>query len=73
MSRLEIMEFKINAMNPQSILEKGFNISLKNGEKVVSVSQLTEGDRLTMLFKDGTAECEVLGKNKKDLIWKRRN
>ena len=57
--KIELLELRLSALNPMSILEKGFAIPLKNGQKVDSACQLTAGDGITVIFKDGKADCEV--------------
>lgn len=57
--KIELLELRLSALNPMSILEKGFAIPLKKGQKVDSACQLTAGDGITVIFKDGKADCEV--------------
>ena len=57
--KIELLELRLSALNPMSILEKGFAIPLKNGQKVDSACQLTAGDGITVIFRDGKADCEV--------------
>ena len=57
--KIELLELRLSALNPMCILEKGFAIPLKKGQKVDSACQLTAGDGITVIFKDGKADCEV--------------
>ena len=57
--KIELLELRLSVLNPMSILEKGFAIPLKKGQKVDSACQLTAGDGITVIFKDGKADCEV--------------
>ena len=61
--KIELLELRLSALNPMSILEKGFAIPLKKGQKVDSACQLTAGDGITVIFKDGKADCEVKNVN----------
>lgn len=57
--RIQMLELRLSALNPMSILEKGFAIPVKNGMKVDSASTLSAGDGITVILKDGKADCEV--------------
>ena len=61
--KIELLELRLSALNPMSILEKGFAIPLKKGQKVDSACQLKAGDGITVIFKDGKADCEVKNVN----------
>jgi len=52
---------KLDALSPLAILERGYSISslLPEGQIVLSVEDLSVGDRLKTLFKDGEVISEV--------------
>ena len=57
--RIQMLELRLSALNPMSILEKGFAIPVKKGQKVTSAADLAAGDSITVVLKDGKADCEV--------------
>ena len=57
---LDLLERRIDAVNPRRALERGFLIALKDGRRTSSASRFTPGDRLSVLFLDGTVEAEVI-------------
>lgn len=56
---LDLVERRLDAVNPRRALERGFLIALKNGRRTDSAAAFRPGDRLTLLFRDGTVEAEV--------------
>ena len=58
--KVELLEFKIGALNPSAILAKGFTLTLRDGRRIVSAAQLKRGDRITTIFPDGNIESELL-------------
>lgn len=60
--RIEMLQYVIDRMNPIAILEQGYSLPLKNGRRLTSISNLTKGDHITLLLRDGAVECEVLNK-----------
>jgi exodeoxyribonuclease VII large subunit len=62
--RIQMLELRLSALNPMSILEKGFAIPVKKGQKVTSAADLAAGDSITVVFKDGKADCDVKSVNK---------
>jgi len=57
--RIQLLELRLSALNPMSILKKGFAIPVKNGQKVVSAAGLAPGDSISVILKDGKADCNV--------------
>ena len=57
--RIQLLELQLSALNPMNILEKGFALPVKNGKKIDSASTLKSGDRILVILKDGSADCEV--------------
>ena len=65
-ARLDLLEMRIRSANPRNILEKGYVLALDGrGAVLKSIAGLNEGDRLSMMFRDGTAGCEVKEVKKK--------
>ena len=56
---LDLLERRIDAANPRRALDRGFLIALRNGRRTSAASAFTPGDRLTLLFRDGSVEAEV--------------
>ena len=58
---------RLNALNPLAVLERGYG-AVKNGEGriVPRVSELTEGQEVTLWMQDGTADVRVLSKTLKN-------
>ena len=48
---------KINALNPLSVLSRGFAVALKDEKPLRSVSEVKTGDRLSVKLKDGVIDC----------------
>ena len=61
---LDLLERRIDAVNPRRALERGFLIALKDGRRTSSASRFTPGDRLSVLFLDGTVEAQVINVKK---------
>ncbi len=58
-NRLSSTAASLNAMSPLSVIARGYSISSVAGKPVSSVKKLSVGDELTLMMKDGTAECRV--------------
>ena len=53
-SRTELLRHKMEALSPIAVLERGYGIIAgEDGKTVRSVSQVKEGDSLTLTLKDG--------------------
>ena len=50
----------VNALSPIRLLQKGYSVASKKGKCVASVEKLSPGDKLSVRFADGTAECSVI-------------
>ena len=57
--KIQMLELRLSALNPMSILEKGFAIPVKNGHKVDSAYRIKPGDEITVIMRDGNIDCEV--------------
>ena len=59
-NELSIILKKLEALNPISVIERGFSVAQKNGKIIKSVNDVNTGDRLKLKVKDGDIECEVI-------------
>ena len=50
---------KLDALSPLKTLARGYSITEKEGKTVHKVSELKQGDRLTLRFEDGKVDAEV--------------
>ena len=58
-SRLEKLEQQLRAINPESILQRGFSICYKDGEIVKDIAQLEENDPVRIQLAQGWFAAEV--------------
>ena len=56
---LEINYNKLESLNVQSIIDRGFARILKDNKVVTSIKNLSNGDKLTIGFRDGSVESQV--------------
>ncbi len=56
---LDLLERHVEAADPRRALDRGFLIALKDGHRTDRAAAFTPGDRLTLLFRDGSVEAEV--------------
>lgn len=56
---LDLLERRVEAADPRHALDRGFLIALKDGHRTDRAAAFTPGDRLTLLFRDGSVEAEV--------------
>ena len=56
---LDLLERRFEAADPRRALDRGFLIALKDGHRTDRAAAFTPGDRLTLLFRDGSVEAEV--------------
>lgn len=59
--RVELLEQRLAACNPEAFYRKGYSLLTKDGKIVRSVSELAEGDRITTHLADGKIESVVKG------------
>lgn len=50
---------KLSALSPIAIFERGYCSASKNGKIISKVSQIDEGDNLTLRLSDGELDCNV--------------
>lgn len=61
-SALKVLETRIDAADPRRILERGYALALdERGVVVKGAEGRAAGDRLTLMFPDGTVRCTVDG------------
>jgi exodeoxyribonuclease VII large subunit len=58
--RISLLEYRVGALNPASILAKGFSLTLKDGRRVTSAAQLKQGDDVTIVLSDGNVKGKIL-------------
>ncbi len=64
-SRIDVLEARILGADPRNILSRGYALVLDGGGKVLKqASGVAAGDRVSVMFLDGTLECEVEKKSK---------
>lgn len=51
---------KANALSPLSTLSRGYSVAEKDNVVIKSVNEISKGDRLTIIMRDGTAVTEVV-------------
>jgi exodeoxyribonuclease VII large subunit len=57
---LKVLEARMSAADPRKILERGYALAVDvNGVVVKGVAGRSEGDRISMMFPDGTLDCTV--------------
>lgn len=52
-SKIELMEQKVDLLSPQTLLKKGYSLTLNNGRVVRSANDLQKGDKIETIFADG--------------------
>lgn len=57
--RVEALTLRLDAVDPRRALERGFLVALKDGRRADRAAVFAHGDRLTLLFRDGSVEAEV--------------
>ena len=59
-SRVDLLESRIKAADPRAILRRGYLLAADaRGRVLKSASAAAPGDRISLLFSDGTLDCEV--------------
>jgi exodeoxyribonuclease VII large subunit len=61
--RLQLLERTVELLSPQSILKKGYTMTLKNGT-VASLQDLQAGDEITTVFHNGSVKSIVESLNR---------
>ncbi len=56
---LSALAAKLDALSPLKVMSRGYSIVKKDGNAVSSANELSIGDRLSLTFKDGEAQCKI--------------
>lgn len=67
-NRLSATAASLNAMSPLSVLARGYSISSVGDKPVSSVKNISVGDDLKLVLKDGTAHCKVTDISESDKL-----
>lgn len=59
-ARIAHLLTRLQACNPQRILQRGYAVLLQDGQTVTSVHQLTSGDSVTVQLADGTLPAQIV-------------
>ena len=57
--RVDLLEMRLSKANPMNLLAAGYLPVTGTSGRVDSVLSLREGERISITFIDGIAECEV--------------
>lgn len=60
-SHLETLEQKLELLNPENILKKGYSLTIKDGKIITDASELKDGDTITTKLCIGTINSKVIG------------
>ena len=59
-SRLALAEYKIGALNPAALLEKGYAVVADSqGRRIMSAGELPESGQIRLFMKDGIARLQI--------------
>ena len=59
---LRVLEARISSADPRRMMERGYVLAVDGtGVVLKGVQGISEGDRVSVMFADGTIDCEVLG------------
>ncbi len=58
-NNLKLIETKLQLLDPQQLLKKGYSFTTHNGKLVTSITQLTFGDTIITTLADGTIDSIV--------------
>jgi exodeoxyribonuclease VII large subunit len=56
---LHALHARLSALDPMAPMRRGYSLTLRDGEPVTSVRQLTRGDRIVVRLRDGTTRADV--------------
>lgn len=62
--KLDTIKIKVDLLNPNNILDKGYSIIYKNGKVVKDISSIKVNDEINIKVKDGNIDSVVKGVNK---------
>lgn len=69
-ARLEKSAAALSALSPYKVLERGYTLTLKNGEAITDAAQLKENDEVTIRFRDLAVTAKVTGFVKDTEVYK---
>ena len=58
-NNLKLIETKLQLLDPQQLLKKGYSFTTHNGKLVTSITQLAPGDTITTTLSDGIVDSVV--------------
>ncbi len=58
--RVDLLQTRLIAANPRTLIEKGYLVVLKDGRRIATGAELVPGERLKVMFSDAGVECEVI-------------
>jgi exodeoxyribonuclease VII large subunit len=58
-SELALLAATLQQYNPKAYLDRGFSLALKDGKIITSAGEVSAGDRLEIILKDGTIRTVV--------------
>ncbi len=62
-AKVDLLESRIASADPRSVIRRGYSLVTDGGGVVVkSAAKLSEGDRISVYFADGTISAKVNGK-----------
>ena len=61
----QIVNSRLNDLSPYSVLNRGYSITMKRDEIISSIRNINDGDKLSIIVKDGTINSIAKGKNEK--------
>ncbi|MFT4753759.1 MAG: exodeoxyribonuclease VII large subunit [Salibacteraceae bacterium] len=59
-SRVELLEAKLRILDPQNILKRGYNITIKEGKAITNLSNLKQGDLISTQFHKGSIDSKII-------------
>ena len=68
-SALNVLQARIAGADPRRILERGYVLALDGDGRVMKgVSGRSEGDRMSVMFADGSVDCEIVNVRKNGTV-----
>jgi exodeoxyribonuclease VII large subunit len=58
-SELALLAATLQQYNPKAYLDRGFSLALKDGKIITSAEEVSAGDKLEIVLKDGTIRTVV--------------
>lgn len=64
-NQIDTIKIKLNLLNPENILDKGYSIIYRDNKVIKDVFELNENDSINIVAKDGNVSASVKGVNKR--------